>query len=166
MIKPFYLHMFQSRAFIIISHILGLLFFLSIPIIFLGQNLKSKELPDILTSWPFWLFCWYYILLFYINSYLLIPHLFLKKRYLAYSGIVLMLFWGAYYFKPFDQLVAYVSRNLSPDRPGRPNFPPPTNDSAPMPPPLAGEKLQLAPGPCAHPWTGAAQCHRPGRMYR
>jgi hypothetical protein len=114
-IKSVFSNMFHTRAFTTLSHILGLLLFFSLPVIFLGQQLHAPALAGMLTTRQYWVFFGCYIVLFYVNAYWFIPRLLLRKKYLAYSGILVLLFLGVFLLQPFDQLVAYVSR-----RPGGP----------------------------------------------
>ena len=58
----------------------------------------------------YWVFCGTYVFLFYLNSYILIPHLFLKKKYTVYAIIILALLAGTYYLKPYDRLIRSETR--------------------------------------------------------
>lgn len=95
--------MFKLRAYEVVLHIAGWLLFMALPLLFIngGQNnvllLSGNRL--------YWLFCGTYIFLFYFNAYLLIPKLFLKKKYVLYSIVILALLAGTYYLKPYDQLI-------------------------------------------------------------
>jgi two-component system, LytTR family, sensor kinase len=141
--------MFRSKAFIILSHLLGLLFFFSIPVIFLGQQMSGQDLAEVLGTWQFWGFCGFYVFLFYFNSYWLIPRLFLRKKYWAYAGVMVLLFTGVYLLKPFDQLVSYLSRRSdSPVMVSRPPQPV-AGDQAVFgrcPPPAPGPRPAIPPG--------------------
>jgi hypothetical protein len=95
--------MFKLRAYEVVLHIAGWLLFMALPLLFIngGQNnvllLLSKPI--------YWVFCGTYVFLFYSNAYLLIPKLFLKKKYVLYSIVILALLAGTYYLKPYDQLM-------------------------------------------------------------
>ena len=149
--KGFSSNMFHSKGFIILSHILRLLFFFSIPIIFLGSQFKAEELSVLFRSKPYWIFYGYYLFIFYANSYWLIPRLFLQKKYLSYAGIIILLFAGAYFIKPFDRLVTYKSRETPPNNSGL--FPGQFKPSSGPP------NLNMPP---SFPETGAPAGSRPG----
>lgn len=104
--------MFKFKAYQIVLHIAGWLLFMAFPLLFIngGQN----NLFLILGNPHYWLFCFTYIFLFYLNSYLLIPRLFLKKRYVLYSAIVLAFLAGTYYLKPYDRLIRSEMGNNPP----------------------------------------------------
>ena len=104
--------MFKFRAYQVILHIAGWLLFMALPLLFLngGQN---NVLP-LLGNPLYWLFCGTYIFLFYFNAYLLMPELFLKKKYVLYSIIVLALLAGTYYLKPYDHLMRSTRREGPP----------------------------------------------------
>jgi hypothetical protein len=132
--------MFRVRTFTIIIHLAGWLLFLALPLLFMNAGDKTSDLY--LLSQPFyWLFCVTYISLFYFNALVLIPFLFFKKRYAAYSIIVLALLAGVYFLRPYDRLVRCNERRLE-----NPAIQPP----APMRAMLQGKSLfpppHVAPG--------------------
>lgn len=96
--------MLRVRAYLIVVHIAGWLLFMALPLLFMNGGGESSNL--LLLSLPYyWIFCATYIFLFYFNGYILITHLFLKKKYLAYSIITLILFSGVYFLRPYDKLM-------------------------------------------------------------
>lgn len=147
--------MSQSRLFIFFSHILGLLFFFSIPIIFLGGSFQLQNFVEVITSKQYLIFYGCYIFLYYFNSFWLIPRLYLQKKFFAYTGILLLLFTGVYFLKPFDHLVSYESRQSNGSRRGLPPrqaMPPSFDDnrstSFPKPsmqPPASGSRPPMRP---------------------
>lgn len=104
--------MFKFRACQVVLHIAGWLLFMALPLLFLngGQN---NVLP-LLGNPLYWLFCGTYIFLFYFNAYLLMPGLFLKKKYALYSIVILFLLAGTYYLKPYDHLMRSTRREAQP----------------------------------------------------
>jgi two-component system LytT family sensor kinase len=104
--------MFKFRAYQVVLHIAGWLLFMAFPLLFIngGQNSLSLMLNNRL----YWLFCFTYIFLFYFNSYILVPQLFLKKKYVLYSVITLALLAGTYYLKPYDRLIRSEMGNNPP----------------------------------------------------
>ena len=96
--------MLRFRAYLIVVHIAGWLLFMALPLLFI--NAGDKNSVQLLLSSPFyWLFCTTYALLFYLNAYLLVPVLFLEKRYAAYGIITLLLLTGTYFLQPYDRLL-------------------------------------------------------------
>jgi len=143
--------MFKFRAYQIVLHIAGWLLFMAFPLLFINGG--QDDLALMLSKPFYWLFCGTYVFLFYLNSYVLVPNLFLKKKYAPYSIMILALLAGTYYLKPYDRLVRNEMR-LNPgfrywspmrDRllgktmpgwpPGQP-LSPPNEDGRGGPPPL------------------------------
>ncbi len=106
--------MIRLRASPVIIHIAAWLLFMSFPLLFMTQGSPLDHIapPAI---WSYLRFSGLYILLFYLHTNWLIPQYFLKKKYLTYSLVLILLFGAVYYIKPFDDL---VSRNL-PQHSGR-----------------------------------------------
>ncbi len=96
----------RAKFITIISHIAGWLFFFSLIIGFLsnspesGDSVFSKLLAPALI-----IFYVVYLVFFYINYFILIPQLYLKKKYLLYFLVILCLFAAVYIIKPFDRLM-------------------------------------------------------------
>lgn len=86
-------------------HLVGWLLFLSFPIVFTHAGESSSDLSGLLFNSAYWEFCICYFLLFYFNSLILIPRLFLEKKYLIYAFIIFILFVSVYFLKPFDRLL-------------------------------------------------------------
>ena len=98
--------MSRFKAFSVIVHIAGWLLFMAFPLLLLTNRWQQDTITWSLLQKPsYWLFCGTYILLFYSNAYFFIPHLFLKKRYVLYGIVVLLLFSGVHYLQPFDKLL-------------------------------------------------------------
>jgi len=71
--------MFKFRAYQIVLHIAGWLLFMAFPLLFINGG--QDDLALMLSKPFYWLFCGTYVFLFYLNSYVLVPNLFLKKKY-------------------------------------------------------------------------------------
>lgn len=97
--------MSRFKAFSVVIHIAGWLLFMAFPLVFLNRQNQDSTSTLLLQQPSYWLFCFTYIFLFYINANLFIPRLFLKKKYLAYSLITLLLLGCVYYLKPFDRML-------------------------------------------------------------
>ncbi len=97
----------QNRLIFILAHSVGWILFFSLMIAFISGFPGSGETIAARIISPFFLlFCFIYVFVFYFNSYVLIPVFYLKKKYLPYFLIILILFAGVYFFKPYDNLLA------------------------------------------------------------
>lgn len=96
---------FKTPTFII--HVAGWLLFLTFPLVFMNNEQSGQSSLLLLASPYYWLFCLTYMLMFYLNAWVLVPWLMFKKRYLAYSGVVLLLFAFVYYARPYDKLLGH-----------------------------------------------------------
>jgi len=96
--------MLRFRAYLVIIHIAGWLLFMALPLLFINAG-QQNSVQLVLLSPYYWLFCVTYASLFYFNAYLLVPFLFLKKRYVAYAIITLALLTGTYFLQPYDRLL-------------------------------------------------------------
>ena len=130
--------MFRSKAFIVFTHLLSWLIFISLPLLFLNQQSEQEQFNRVIRTSEYWLFYGIYIALFYLHGNLLLPYLFIRKRYIAYVGIIIILFTAVYYLRPFDNLIARVSRVSERKPEFRPppdsNMPPPADRQLPPPP--------------------------------
>lgn len=98
-----------------------------------GRN--NSSWPQTILSLPFLLFVLFYVLVFYLNMYVLMPGFFLKKKYLAYTLIFIALFAACFYVKPFEHVMQDAQRNsLIPAHLNEAN-----NRAFPRPPDLKGE---------------------------
>lgn len=97
--------MYRSKATTFFIHSVGWLLFLMFPILFMNQEQGNSNSAMLLLSPYYWLFCLTYIILFYLNAWYLVPGFVFKKKILAYSAIVLMLFGFVFYLQPFDNLL-------------------------------------------------------------
>ncbi len=137
------------RIYSFITHIAGWILFLSLPILFVGNQSGGSDFWSILFSLNAILFFLTYVSIFYLNAYFLIPQLFAKKRWLLYSLSLLIILSGVWALQPYDRLI-----NKRSDMPGE-NFnrrPPPErfqppdrhfkkpghNESGDLPPELSG----------------------------
>ena len=112
----------------VITHVTGGLIFLSLPLLFLSGG--NRSIIPLLVSPFFWLFFFFYAVLFYINTYVLIPQLYFKKKTFIYISILLLLFCVVLFLQPFDML---MSHGMQPGAGNRP--PPPPDGMMPRNPP-------------------------------
>ncbi|HTK21893.1 MAG TPA: histidine kinase [Mucilaginibacter sp.] len=154
--------MFRFRAYQTVFHIAGWLLFMAFPLLFINGG--QDDLALMLNKPFYWLFCGTYVFLFYLNSYVLVPQLLLKKKHTLYSIIILALLAGTYYLKPYDRLVRNEMRlnpefrDWSPMRdrllgktmPGPPHEQPaypPDEDGRGGPPPPGDSSYKFGPPP-------------------
>ena len=143
--------MFRVRTYQVITHVAGWLLFMAFPLFFINRGGQNDIGFQLLQAPYYWLFCFTYIALFYINAYLLIPILFLKKKYVLYGAILLLLFAGVYFLQPYDKLLrgTEINRNF-------PNIP----GHSPMADRLSGHYI-TPPPPRGGPGHNDDQDHRP-----
>jgi len=97
----------RSRISAVAGHIAAWLFFFALIIGFLSNGPGgSGSAWDKICSGPFMLFCSVFLLVFYLNYFILVPKLYFHKQYLYYGFIVLLLFAAVYFIKPFDRLIS------------------------------------------------------------
>ncbi|RYE31038.1 MAG: hypothetical protein EOP42_11220 [Sphingobacteriaceae bacterium] len=94
----------RFKATTLFIHAVGWLLFLMFPILFMNREQNSNSAVLLLSPY-YWLFCLTYIILFYLNAWYLVPGFVFKKKILAYSLIVLVLFGCVFYLQPFDNLL-------------------------------------------------------------
>lgn len=102
--------MFRSKISTFIIHLSGWLLFLMLPVLFLNSGPQHNSLWLLLSSPFYWLFGLTYLIIFYFNSWYLLPQFFLKKRYFFYALIVVILFGLVYFLQPFDKLLVHNPR--------------------------------------------------------
>ncbi|HTD99364.1 MAG TPA: sensor histidine kinase [Mucilaginibacter sp.] len=103
--------MLKVRTYQVIIHIAGWLLFMGFPLLFINGGQSDSDFRTLLVPY-YWLFCFTYIFLFYFNAYLLIPGLFLKRKYILYGSIVMLLFAGVYFLQPYDRLLKSTEKNM------------------------------------------------------
>ncbi|MEQ1677829.1 MAG: histidine kinase [Chitinophagaceae bacterium] len=96
----------RTKLISTLGHLAGWLFFFSLIVGFLsnspeaGSSIFSKLLAP-----QFLIFYFVFLFLFYFNYFILIPQLYLKKKYLLYFLIICSLFVAVFFIKPFDGLM-------------------------------------------------------------
>ncbi|MEP7373443.1 MAG: sensor histidine kinase [Chitinophagaceae bacterium] len=122
--------MIPARTSIVITHIAAWILFLSLPVLFVNSQSGNSSVFSILSSPYTWLFFITYIFIFYLNTWILLPKLYLKEKYFLYAACIVLLSVAVWILKPFDRLVSSRHQYTSiVDRQGQPpeNFgrPPP-----------------------------------------
>lgn len=106
---------------------------MALPLLFVNGRNGSSSLLVLLASPYYWLFCLTYITLFYLNSALMFPLFFLKKRYIDYTIICVCLLSALYFLRPFERLLrnseGWRSKVAMQQQQGRQQFGPPPGDN-------------------------------------
>ena len=99
--------MLRLKASTIITHAAGWIIFFLLPFLLFptpqgNENVGgiiNENVIRIMLSVNYWLSYALYIFLFYFNGHFLIPKFYLRKKYLIYFSITLLLFVSAYYVR-------------------------------------------------------------------
>ncbi|NIJ50864.1 sensor histidine kinase [Dyadobacter arcticus] len=132
--------MFQAKNLWVI-HVLGWILFISLPLTIMSREPTGDMQLELLTSGSFWLFFLIYCFAFYFNLLFLIPKLFLKQRYLVYTGIFVASFVIIYISQPFESLIFQKFHQQNEQFGPRMKMPP-----GPPPPAPFGEERPPMPG--------------------
>lgn len=134
--------MTMVKASDLIIHIVGWLIFLSLPLLFISGQAGNRNIMGVLSSHYYWLFLSFYLFVFYTHTYIFIPRLYLKKKYIAYGAVLVFLFFAAWVLKPFDHLVADTFHPGDRDMPAQMGPPPGDMFSPPgdAPPPFEEDR--------------------------
>lgn len=123
--------MLSLRTRTILWHIAGWVLFASLIAGFTLPIGENRDFFGILFQPEFFFFVAIYIIIFYVNSYYLIPTLYLNKKYTVYFTIITAMLVLAFFLKPFDRMLGHSSRGHNPEarggrlREGREGNPPP-----------------------------------------
>ncbi|MGC4232347.1 MAG: histidine kinase [Niabella sp.] len=120
-----------------------LLFIFLIAAFLNNSNGNSNNWLQTIFSLPFLLFVIFYVVVFYLNLYVLMPYLFLKKKYTVYTFTAVALLAICFYIKPFEQVMQHARGNTGMQI--RPNEM--TNRSMPPPPHITKENRPAPPLP-------------------
>lgn len=136
----FLCHMKIPRLPVVTVHIIGWIFFQSLPIAFLLSQ-SGRSLGGILGSFGYWQFCIFYIVVFYANEYLLLPRLFNRRLKWLYAIAVAALLVAAFFIQPFEKMSGHSKHERFEQR----NTPPP-GEAFRMPPPNGMEHRPMRRG--------------------
>jgi two-component system, LytTR family, sensor kinase len=113
--------MYSSKAGGILIHMIAWLLFFSLIVSFVSFTGRGVYMsPDFLSA-PYISFFAVYIALFYLNYSLLIPKLYLDKKYGYYFAIAALLLLAIYFLKPFEQVIIHNRPGFN-QMPGPPPF--------------------------------------------
>jgi len=108
------------KASPILLHILAWVLFMTLPLLFMNEGGPLTDFDGALLV-AYLRFSALYMALFYLHTELLIPRLFLRKKYVPYCLALIMLVSLIYVIKPFDRLVSHNQHKKELRKP----FPPP-----------------------------------------
>lgn len=100
----------NQRLINIIAHVAGWGLLLILVLGFAYRAPGGSNWMHSVFSWPFVLFAAVYISLFYLNIHVLIPAFYLRRRFLLYFSIILLLLAGVSILRPFDRLMKRFPR--------------------------------------------------------
>jgi two-component system LytT family sensor kinase len=83
--------MIPARSSIVIAYFAAWILFLSPPVFFVNSRAGNSDVFSILSSPYAWLFFITYGLIFYLNTWFLLPRFYLEKKYIIYAVSILML---------------------------------------------------------------------------
>jgi hypothetical protein len=96
----------QFRLPVFATHITGWLLFQSLPLAFLLRQWDNTSLVTLLSSFAYWQFCFYYVIIYYLHSSFLFPHFYLKGRKLVYIAAMFLLICSVFWLQPFEKLMS------------------------------------------------------------
>lgn len=126
--------MLRLKTFSVVIHLVCWLLFMAFPLLFLNGPNGNVPMGTILSLPYYWLFCFTYIFLFYLNTTILFPRLFLKKLYISYALVCLCLLTAIYVLRPYDMLLRNIPFTTGSQFAGK-QFGPPPGDGIGAPPP-------------------------------
>lgn len=107
----------RTRLISSLSHLAGWILFFSLILAFLaGPEPVPFSFFNLVLSWPFLIFAIVYLSLFYLNYFILVPQLYLRRKYVYYFGIIVLLFALVYWLQPFDRMISMKRMNEGPAR--------------------------------------------------
>lgn len=92
------------KAFSVSLQVLACILFMSFPLLFIS-NQGGTDPWLLIRNYDYWLFCVSFILLYYLNAYVFIPEFLVKKRYVIYAVLLIVLAITFHLLKPFDRLM-------------------------------------------------------------
>jgi two-component system, LytTR family, sensor kinase len=123
--------MARENLLSVLAHILGWLLFFGLLMGFLHNVHPELGVLELLTKPAFLFFAAVFFFVYYINTLVLVPKLYLQKQYILYFALIALLFAAIFFIKPFDTLLAQFIPQFDMDLPKGP--PPPGFDHSVRP---------------------------------
>ncbi len=95
----------KASSYFILYHITGIAFFICLTVLFATGGPENHTLSNTLSAGWFWVFCFVYTGIFYLNAYYLFPGLYLARKYFLYGAVLLLLLTGIIFLQPFDHIM-------------------------------------------------------------
>lgn len=105
---------------VIVMHITGWLLFQGLPLVFLLGNTETT-LWGVISHYQYWLFCLYFIAVFYIHGFVLLPKLLHRKKRVLYGLCMAALLASVIWLTPFERLMNVTRRFFFTERMVPPN---------------------------------------------
>lgn len=115
--------MIHVKAGTIITHCIGWLLFLLLPILFINGQNDEVSIFNILSSPFYWLFLFCYAILFYSHTYYIFPYWYQQKKYALYAIFLFAFLALVFLVQPFDKLVGMPGRGEFHPEPPHGEFP-------------------------------------------
>lgn len=125
----------RTKLINILGHVAGWLLFSSLIIGFFTRSPEGRDHAVSILSGPFLVFFSAFFFLFYFNTQVLIPLLYLQKRYALYFALIGLLFTGICFLRPFDRMMQLTGPGQGPPLLERDGWPPPPPGLNGQPPP-------------------------------
>ena len=98
------------------AHLIGWLLFYGLPAGFFYNAHPELDFLSFFFNPAFLFFIALYLFVYYCNVHLLVPFLYLRKKYFVYALTIALLLAAVYFFKPFDHLISSFNRFPDPDK--------------------------------------------------
>lgn len=126
--------MILPRPATVVTHVISWLLFFSLIISFDSLGSGNRQPFTALFSLSYLIFYAVYLFIFYFNLVVLVPQLYLQRRYMLYIASIVLLLLGVYLTQPFDRI--YNNHRNEPAFAGRPgprfgDHPPPRQEQQP-----------------------------------
>ena len=118
--------MSREKNLPVLAHVIGWLLFFGLLAGFLYNAHPELNFITFLLTPPFLFFASIFLFSYYFNSQVLVPFLYLRKKYLLYTLFIFLLLAAVFFIKPFDRLIGDF--NMNPDGPIHARLPPPGLD--------------------------------------
>lgn len=129
------------------THVIGWLLFFGLLAGFFYNAHPEMNFLTFFFNPAFLFFITVYLFVYYFNVHLLVPYLYLQKKYLLYALVIALLLIAIFFIKPFDRLISTFNQFPHPDnfpgpKPPAFDFPPGNgSDMGPMRPPDANKSI-------------------------
>ncbi|WP_437920005.1 sensor histidine kinase [Sphingobacterium sp. LRF_L2] len=109
---------------LLLIQLIGLLIFMGFPLIFF-ENDPTRDVLVLFLSYKYWIFCIVFVLLYFLQTKLVIPRLLLQKKFFRYIAFTSLLFAVFQFCKPFERLILNTFRGGEAPSAFHPGGPPP-----------------------------------------